>query len=107
MSSKTCQHLSQQILRTTLATLQLVAIDKEKVSVIEPTASEFSNFSKYAFFALTCKCITLWLTSKLPGKFSLDLITAPKLHTAEQSLSLFLLLFKPEKVLSKSAVLLR
>ena len=70
ISSKTSQHLSQQILNITLATLQLVAIHKAKVSVIEPTASEFSDFLKYVFLALTCKCLTLWLTSKLPGKFS-------------------------------------
>ena len=50
--------------------LQLVAIHKEKVpSMIAPaTASEFSNFSKYVFLALPCKCISLWLTSKSPGK---------------------------------------
>jgi len=90
-----------------LATLQLVAIHKEKVSsVIEPTASEIFNFSNYVLLALTCECImSLWLTSKSPGQFSLDSITASKQHTAEQSLSLFLLLFKPENVLSTLTVL--
>jgi len=39
------------------------------------------------------------LTSKSPEKFSLDLTIAFKVHTARQSLSLFLLLLKREKVL--------
>jgi len=43
--------------------------------------------------------------SKSPEKFSLDLIIASKVHIARQSLSLFLSLFKREKVLSTSAVL--
>ena len=57
-------------------------------------------------FSLLChvnECLSL--TSKPPGKFSLDLIIASKVHTARRLLSLFLLLFKREKVLSTSAVL--
>jgi len=52
-----------------------------------------------------CKCLSLWLTSKSLENFSLDLIIASEVHTARQSLSLFLSLFKLEKVISTSAVL--
>jgi len=45
------------------------------------------------------------LDFKITWKFSLDSIIAYKVHTARQSLSLFLLLLKREKVLSIPAVL--
>ena len=63
-------------------------------------ASELKNFSKNVFHAFPCKCtvsVSLWLTSKSPGKFPLDLNIFSKVLTARRSLSLSSLLFERKK----------